>query len=133
MKKTKRLTLDEWTLEEKEKKYLEVIKSAFKTGDIDALKSSRRHALKNLRKRERRITRKLINAAKKENLIVNGNNIDLFEKELLKKHQELYELLSRIDFDTESLVDQALELEKSIIENVDALLLELNKTSDNKN
>ena len=101
MKKTKRLTLDEWTLEEKEKKYLEVIKSAFKTGDIDALKSSRRHALKNLRKRERRITRKLINAAKKENLIVNGNNIDLFEKELLKKHQELYELLSRIDFDTD--------------------------------
>ena len=132
MRKVKKYALDEWILEEREKIFLEVIKKAFETGDIGALKSARRNALRNLRRRERRITKRLINAAKREKLNVYGKNIDIFEKELLEKHQSLYELLEKIDFDTETLVEEALELEKNIIKDVDGLLLELNKTSEKK-
>ena len=127
MQRTEKFALSEFLLEEKEEKYIGQIKVAFDVGDIEGLIKSRDNAENLIRRREKRITYKFIRAAKRAKINVYGKPIDIFEKELLEKHQQLYELLGRIDYDTPELIEQALELEKSILQYVEVLVNELNK------
>lgn len=138
MKKTRRVkvyTLDEYILEEKEKRILEHIKDSFEKGNIKKFLDNIKKAERLIRRRERKITYRLIRAAKQAKVNVYGKPFDIFEKELMEKHVELYKILSIMapgnvpdEKQFPSLMEKAMEIEKGLIKDVEALIVELNKT-----
>jgi len=130
-----RQSLNEYLLEEREENLLSEIEKAFLKGDKHRLITKVKAAQRLIRTRERRITYRLISAAKREGLSVYGKPLDVFEKELLEHHKKLYGLLGDMVQDNEpvdlvvleSLIAQAKKIEEEIIGFVRGLILELKK------
>jgi len=120
--------------EKKERLYLKEIDLSFEDGNLKKFLKNIKKAKRLIRRREKRTTYWLIDAAKKANINGYGRLIDIFEKQLLAKHKRLYDLLERMVIDGQpnnaelsQLIPQAEELEKGIIEDVRGLTRELEK------
>jgi hypothetical protein len=137
IKKASKWALREFIGEKKEERYLEIIKQLFEEGDLKEFLKKLKKAEGYIRRREKRITYRLIRAVKNAGIMINGKPADVFEKNLLAKHKDLYSLLDRMiindvpnDTELPELISKSLELEKSIIQDIEGLYLELKKEAE---
>ena len=118
----------DFKVEELEEAYLGIIKKTYEQGELSEFNNAVNRAKKIIKRKERRLIYRLIMAAKRAKVNVYGSPIDIFEKELLAKHKELYSLLKQMvvndkpnDLELSTLIPQAIEIEKEIITDIRAL------------